>query len=341
MALNTNPILQIHPTRRCNLRCLHCYSASSPDENDQLDVALLLQAITDASIEGYKTVSFSGGEPILYQHLLELLNHAHQCKMVTAVASNGMLLNKQTIEKFKGAIDILAISLDGMPDFHNQMRGNKQAFEIMNGRLEGIRQSGIPFGFIFTINHENFRHLDWVANFALEQKASLLQIHPLEAVGRAKENLTGIIPSASISAYAYLEVMKLRKKLGDQLHVQIDLVHQETLRLNPSNFFADSLCKDSTKFSLAEILSPLIIEADGIVVPVQHGFTRKYALGNLKEASLTELAHQWYREKSSDFQKVCQQVYEKEIIPTEFPVVNWYEAMVRHVEKPDIPILAS
>lgn len=341
MTLNTNPILQIHPTRRCNLRCLHCYSASSPNEKDQLDVALLRQAITDASMEGYKTVSFSGGEPILYQPLLELLNHAHQCKMNTAIASNGILINEQTIEKFKGVLDILAISLDGMPDFHNQMRGNKQAFEMMNGRLEGIRQSGIPFGFIFTISHENFRHLDWVANFALEQGASLLQIHPLEAVGRAKQNLAGMTPSASISAYVYLEVMKLRKKLGDQLYVQIDLVHQEALRLNPSSFFVDSISKDQANFSLAEIVSPLIIEADGMLVPVQHGFARKYALGNLKEASLTELAHQWYREKSCDFIKLCQQVYEKETIPTEFPVINWHEAMVRHAGKFDIPVLAS
>jgi MoaA/NifB/PqqE/SkfB family radical SAM enzyme len=147
--------------------------------------------------------------------------------MRTSVASNGMLLDELTIEKLKGAIDILAISLDGKPDFHNHMRGNKQAFQIMTKRLEGIRQSDIPFGFIFTINHQNFRHLDWIANFALEQRASLLQIHPLEALGRAKKDLAKIIPTASISAYAYLEAIKLHERLGDRLHVRIDLTHKQ------------------------------------------------------------------------------------------------------------------
>ena len=341
MTLNTNPTLQIHPTRQCNLRCLHCYSVSSPEQQEQLDVVLLQKVITDASTEGYKTVSFSGGEPMLYQPLLELLNHAHQCQMRTAIASNGMLLNKQTIEKYKDAIDVLAISLDGIPDFHNQMRGNNQAFQIMSSRLEAIRQSGMKFGFIFTISHSNFRHLDWVANFALEQGASLLQIHPLEEVGRAKENLAGIKPSSSISAYAYLEALKLRQALGDRLYVQVDLIHQEVLRSNPSSFFAEKLSRNYARQPLAKFLAPLIIEASGMVVPVQHGFTRKYALGNLKEASFKELAHRWREESQDDFYQLCQQVYEALTVPMEFPVINWYEAMLDHAEQLDILSLAS
>ncbi len=62
-------ILQIHPTRRCNLSCLHCYSSSSPHERDVLDVALLCDAISDAVEEGYNIASISGGEPLVYQPL--------------------------------------------------------------------------------------------------------------------------------------------------------------------------------------------------------------------------------------------------------------------------------
>jgi MoaA/NifB/PqqE/SkfB family radical SAM enzyme len=46
---NIKPVLQIHLTRRCNLSCFHCYSVSGPEEQDELNDALLLQAITDAS----------------------------------------------------------------------------------------------------------------------------------------------------------------------------------------------------------------------------------------------------------------------------------------------------
>jgi MoaA/NifB/PqqE/SkfB family radical SAM enzyme len=325
-------VLQIHPTRRCNLRCLHCYSSSSPDEREELDAELLLQAITDASKEGYANVSFSGGEPILYQSLLELLDRAHQCQMRTAVVSNGMLLDERHLEKLEEAIDILAISLDGMPASHNRMRGQEQAFETMARRLESLRQSGIPFGFIFTLTKRNFRELDWVANFALEQEAKLLQIHPLEEVGRAQQYLTGVKPNESIRAYAYLQAMRLQKTLGDRLYIQIDLVHQDFLRSNPSSFFANEFLENNAELPFAEIISPLIIEADGTVVPLQHGFSRQYALGNLKNAPLRELSEWWRRKCYFSFLELCKQVYQEVTTPAELPITDWYEAIAYHAE---------
>jgi Fe-coproporphyrin III synthase len=76
MACYAPKVLQLHPTRRCNLRCLHCYSSSAPTENSALDATLLLGAIADASAHGYNTVSISGGEPLLYPGLSSLLREA-------------------------------------------------------------------------------------------------------------------------------------------------------------------------------------------------------------------------------------------------------------------------
>lgn len=329
---NCNRILQIHPTRRCNLRCLHCYSSSGPQERDELSVALLLKAITDASAQGYTVVSFSGGEPLLYKPLLELLEHAHRCQMLTTVASNGMLLDEQSLEKLCSTVDLLAISLDGMPASHNRMRASPQAFETMAARLEGVRQSGIPFGFIFTLTHHNFRELDWVANFALEQGARLLQIHPLQEVGRARQRLVGGRPNSSHSAYAYLKAMRLQKAVGDRLHVQIDLAHQDFLRSNPSSVFAGMSLTDEIQCPFADILSPLIIEADGTVVPIQHGLAREYALGNLREASLRELTTHWRRERYPSFLELCRRVFEEVTTPADFPITDWYDAIARQAE---------
>src|ERR1700732_2069259 len=170
-------ILQIHPTRRCNLRCLHCYSSSGPEERGELPVALLADALTDAAAEGYTVASFSGGEPLLYRPLRELLDHAHGRGMATTVTSNGMLL-------------------DGTPASHDRMRADPRAFATMASRLGRLRDSGIPFGFIFTLTQHNLHELEWVAGFAVEQGARLLQIHPLEAAGRATEELAESFPDA-------------------------------------------------------------------------------------------------------------------------------------------------
>lgn len=329
---NINRILQIHPSRRCNLHCLHCYSSSSPEERDRLSVSLLLQAITDASGQGYTIASFSGGEPLVYKHLPELLKQAHQCQMRTTVTSNGILLDERHLEQLSGVVDLLAISLDGMPASHNRIRSSDQAFEKMAARLEGVRQSGIPFGFIFTLTKHNFRELEWVANFAVEQGAKLLQIHPLAEVGHASQSLVGSRPNTSILSYAYLKAMRLREALSDKLFIQIDLTHQELLRANPGNFFADDLAIDKPEFRLADLVSPLIIEADGTVAPIQYGFARSYTLGNLNEASLGELATQWRQERYPAFRELCRQVYEQVIVPADLPITDWYEVLTEQAD---------
>src|SRR5262249_36380883 len=89
------PIIQIHPTRRCNLRCLHCYSWSAPEERDQLSTEALTGVIEDAARLGYRVASFSGGEPVLYRGLGTLLALAKSHGLRTTVTTNGMLLDEK------------------------------------------------------------------------------------------------------------------------------------------------------------------------------------------------------------------------------------------------------
>jgi MoaA/NifB/PqqE/SkfB family radical SAM enzyme len=51
------------------------------------------------------------------------------------------------------------------------MRASPHAFAQMASRLKGLRSSGIPFGFIFTLTQQNVHELQWVADFAAEQGA--------------------------------------------------------------------------------------------------------------------------------------------------------------------------
>src|SRR5678815_3227731 len=67
-------VLQIHPTLRCNLKCPHCYSSSSPQEAGELSLDLLRQTLSEASAEGYNAVGVSGGEPLMFRSLYPVLD---------------------------------------------------------------------------------------------------------------------------------------------------------------------------------------------------------------------------------------------------------------------------
>ncbi len=326
------PIIQIHPTRRCNLRCLHCYSFSAPEERDQLSAEILLDLLTDAAALGYKVASFSGGEPVLYTDLGRLLMRAKDLGLRTTVTSNGMLLDDRRMEMLAGHTDVLAISLDGLPESHNKMRASGEAFERMQANLERVRRSGIAFGFIFTLTEYNVNEIDWAARFAVEQGACLFQIHPLEEVGRASQLLVGSRPDEMESAFAYLEAERIRQVYGSRLFVQLDIFHRELVKRFPARFYADDACPESLQ--LADLVTPLVVEADGNVVPLGYGFARRFGLGSIAGNRLKDLAPQWIRGSYPLFRQLCRDVYAEACLPADLPFLNWYEMIgARSAEK--------
>lgn len=324
---STFRVIQIHPTRRCNLTCLHCYSLSGPDQHEALDVDLLAQALNDARDAGYNALGVSGGEPLVYKPLRTLLQHARDLGMATTVTTNGMMLDNRRLALLGGVTTLLAISLDGVPDSHNRMRNSDKAFSMMAGRLEGVRRSGLPFGFIFTLTQFNLHELAWVIDFALSQGASLLQVHPLESVGRAAEMLSKERPDEVEATIAYLEVRRQQEELRDRLRIQLDFAPKQLLRKAPELVFADSPDPGDPLRPLAEVVSPVVIEPDGEVVPLEFGFARRYALGNLHHASFADLAASWRVHRAPAFRELCRNVRADAITDDAPRLMNWYEVM--------------
>lgn len=328
----TYRVVQVHPTRRCNLRCLHCYSSSGPEESEELPLDLLRQAMTDAADLGYNAMGVSGGEPLVYRPLRALLEHARSLGMITTVTSNGMLLDERRLAALQGVTSLLAISLDGVPASHDRMRNSELAFDTMVRRLAGVRESGVPFGFIFTLTLHNLHELDWVAAFAAEQGAGLLQVHPLEIVGRAERELSGARPDHVESVFAWLEIDRLRAKYHGRLPIQLDLAPREALEDAPERVFADGDPGILSERPFAEAVSPLVIEPNGEVMPVGFGLPRRFSLGNLYRGPLAEQAAAWRREREPLFRALCRSVQEEATAPGAPLILNWYEALHQRAE---------
>jgi Fe-coproporphyrin III synthase len=318
-------VLQLHVSRRCNLACSHCYSSSGPQHVDELPLALWQGVIADAAAADYNVVGFSGGEPLMFKPLRALLLQARSLGLLTTVTTNGMLLDARRIEALQGAAGLVAISLDGKPESHNRMRGHPRAFATMARRLPALRAAGIPFGFIFTLTQFNLDEMLWAAEFAIAQGARLLQVHPLEAVGRARERLADAVPDETELSYTVLAVARLKELVGDSLVIQLDVAGRDAMAQAPERVFAaaDAAWTDSS-LPLGQLLSPLIVEPDGTVVPVEYDFGRRWALGNLREAPLPQLAERWRRERLPGFRALCQDVQRRAVAPDEPAVINWY-----------------
>lgn len=319
------PIVQIHPTLRCNLRCLHCYSESGPDTREANSAETIISALDSCRRLGFDVASFSGGEPILCDDLGVMLRHAKSLGMRTTVTSNGTLLSAARLKGLAPHIDVLAISLDGKPSTHDRMRNCKGAFARMARNLDTVRNAGVDFGFIFTLTLHNVDELGWAAEFAASEGAKLFQVHPLEEVGRAADALSGKRPDAVESAFAYLECERVRGLYGDRLFVQLDLFHRDLVAQHPDRFHAERPALERERFS--EHVAPIVIEADGTVSPISYGFGRRYAIGSLRESSLDELALRWMSDVYPAFRALCQKVHAEACKPSPLPFFNWYEQL--------------
>ena len=213
------PVLQVHPTRRCNIACAHCYSVSGPTAREELPLELLSGCLEDAFALGYRQLAVSGGEPLLYRPLPDLLVRARDLGMVTTITSNGMLLTPRRWEPLAELVDVLAISIDGTPEEHDEIRRREGAFARTTANLEVVRSTGTAFGFIFTLTQHNADSLEFVVRLAAEEGARSVQVHPLTLVGRAASTMTEACPDEIELAAALWEAARLGHELGVVVHV--------------------------------------------------------------------------------------------------------------------------
>lgn len=154
------PVVVWNITRRCNLKCIHCY-AQAQDQHDQFFPGELStedgrRLIDDLAGFGVPVILFSGGEPMIRKDLPELAGYAVSKGMRAVISTNGTLITPQAAQVLKDiGLSYVGISLDGMEDINDRFRGMKGAFRAALKGIENCRDAGIKVGLRFTLNKFN------------------------------------------------------------------------------------------------------------------------------------------------------------------------------------------
>ena len=322
-------VLQIHPTRRCNLRCKHCYSTSGPEIAGELRIDAIERLLEEAVPEGFNAIALSGGEPLVYRSLPRLLETARRLRLFTSVTTNGLLLDARRMAAIAPHVSLLAVSVDGVPESHDLLRGRAGALARMRPKLAHVRAAGVPLGVIFTLTLGNLHELAWVAEFAASEGAHLLQVHPLEQAGRAREY--ELLPPDDLElAYAFVEVARLQTLHRGRLTIQFDAADRALVEREPYRAFAIPTPAPDMVLDqpLADVVSPIVLQDDGWIVPVQHGFSRRYAIARLGDGTFSAQAARWKRAVYPEFLDLSRRVWQEiGAAPDHLAFTNWYAAM--------------
>lgn len=107
-----------HLVQHCNMRCNFCYARFTDVIRDTKVAAIGLgeararQVVEQICDIGFRKINFAGGETLLRKDLPALLRLAKERGLATSVVTNGHYITESWVEKVRGLLDQVGISVD-------------------------------------------------------------------------------------------------------------------------------------------------------------------------------------------------------------------------------------
>ncbi len=139
-------LLFLAMTKKCSMRCEHCYEWENLNRKDVLSVDDLLRIIRKFQARGLSNVDLCGGEPLnRFDDLLEVLRRSDTLQSDFWVVSSGYRLTAERAQLLKAAgLRGIAISLDHWDALENdRFRGLKGAFDWALAAAANAREAGL------------------------------------------------------------------------------------------------------------------------------------------------------------------------------------------------------
>jgi 12,18-didecarboxysiroheme deacetylase len=183
------PVVVWNTTRRCNLKCVHCYAhARDRDFPDELSTEEGKAVLDDLSRFGCPVVLFSGGEPLMRQDLIELAAYAVERGMRAVISTNGTLITSQKARELQAVgLSYVGISLDGLAEVNDRFRGVQGAYEKALEGIVACQEAGIKVGLRFTMNRRNAGEIGPIFDLLEERDIPRVCFYHLVYSGRGSQ----------------------------------------------------------------------------------------------------------------------------------------------------------
>ena len=182
-------MLFVELTSRCNERCLHCYAESSPERNDFLSFEEIQQSLRQARMLGRPFVQFTGGDPLIHRHLMDIVADAASLDFQgMEIYTNGLLLTDNLLSKLKPYRPRLSFSIYAdCAETHDAITRVSGSWSKTLSAMQRAKAAGFEVRAGVVVMQEN---QDCVVNMPvfLQEKLGLradqIRFDPVNSVGR-------------------------------------------------------------------------------------------------------------------------------------------------------------
>jgi 12,18-didecarboxysiroheme deacetylase len=304
-SIDKKPVVVWNMTRRCNLKCVHCYAQSEDISYDnELTHDQAVAMMDDLANFGVPVLLFSGGEPLVHPRLVEYAQYAVSKGMRAVISTNGTLITKEKAQILKDiGLSYVGISLDGLEPTHDMFRGVPGSFKRAMAAIEHCQAAGIKVGLRFTINKRNVQDIPGIFDLLEEKNIPRACFYHLVYSGRGSE-----IAKEDLSHEETRQVLDLIMDRTKDLHDRNQPKEILTVDNHADGPYLYLRLLEEDPERAAEVLELLemnegnnsgrgigCISWDGEVYPDQ--FWREKSLGNVKERPFSQI----WTDESNEF----------------------------------------
>jgi radical SAM protein with 4Fe4S-binding SPASM domain len=162
-------VISWNVTRKCNLKCPHCYITATKEElSNELSAEEAKRLIDQICEVSRPLLILSGGEPLLRKDVFELIRYGTEKGLKMGLGSNGTLIDNTTARKLKEAgIKTVSISLDSsIPERHDEFRGVDGSWEKAVRAIKALRENDVLVQVNTTVTQQNYDEIDEIMSLA-------------------------------------------------------------------------------------------------------------------------------------------------------------------------------
>lgn len=315
----------VHLLDRCNLHCRHCYLDAHENGTRMLPLELVKRTIDEANQLGIKSVQFSGGEPLLYPHIADVLQSATGKSFSLAVSTNGTLIDDESAKLLSESNARIVTSIDGPEEYHDRFRGKKGSFKKTVDGVARLVSRGVPVKIVTTVCDDSLKYIDWCADLAYEMNVNNLQFQPLESVGRGEEIAGQRLPPEKLTDL-FIQLNDLAAFYSQKgLQITMTYKSRDFMIAHPCTAF---VCNGKNCHrGVEKELKKIVIREDGSILPELVDIDRQFAIGNLFDNTLTNSLLQYLIEGYPRFDRFCREVYYSTVPNNPSPLIPWNEIL--------------
>lgn len=183
------PVVVWNITRRCNLRCVHCYSDSTSAHYDgELTLDQMVAVVDDLARYGVPALLLSGGEPMLHPQFFDIASYAVARGVRVTVSTNGTRIDSGAAARLKDlGVTYVGISLDGIGACHDEFRGRTGAFRKAVEAFRHCRGAGQKAGLRLTLTRQTVGQLREILEFIEREEIPRVCFYHLVYSGRGAD----------------------------------------------------------------------------------------------------------------------------------------------------------